>query len=69
MLGGIATAASVVNPLAIGSNPDAPPELAAYGQGVTNQLAGGLTQGVTRQAIDAVGGKEAGDRWARSRAC
>jgi hypothetical protein len=64
VLGALGTAASVVNPLAFGSNPDAPPTAAAYGEGVREGATGGLYQAGMRQLADAVGGKEAGAKYA-----
>jgi hypothetical protein len=65
VLGALGTAASAINPLTFGSNPDAPPTAAAYGEGVREGLTGGLSQAGTRKLADAVGGKAAGDAHAQ----
>ena len=49
----------------LGLSPGAAPSIDAYQQGVTSGLSGGLAHGVTRQAVDAISGKEAGDAYAQ----
>lgn len=63
--GAVTTAAGALtgNPLLVGSD-NAPPTVAAYGAGVRQGFTGGLHAGVTRQAIDAIGGKAKGDQFA-----
>lgn len=63
--GYVGTALGAISPLTIGLNPDAPPAIAAYGAGIKEGLTGGLAEGLTRQAVDAIGGKERGDAYAQ----
>lgn len=46
--------------------PSLPPGLQAYVHGVSEGMTGGLAEGGLRQAIDLVGGKQAGDAYART---
>lgn len=62
-LGIVSTAAGALNPLAIGSDPNAPPTAAAFGAGVREGLSGGISDVVTRTAADIAGGTKAGDRY------
>jgi hypothetical protein len=64
VLGGIAAATGVLNPLLAGASPDAPPTVAAYGEGVREGRTGGLFQAGSRKLADAVGGKAAGNAYA-----
>lgn len=68
VLGGVTAATSALttgwNPLTVGSTPDAPPTLAAYGAGVSNQITGGLLEGGVRRGLDYFAGKEASDHYA-----
>jgi hypothetical protein len=66
VLGGVTTAAHLLtgNPLLAGTNIDAPPTLAAYGQGVREGLTFGASEVAGRKAAEAIGGKAAGDKFA-----
>lgn len=59
-------AAAALGPagLLLHSAQNAPPVAAAFGAGVHEGVTGGLSSGLTRQAIDAIGGKAKGDAYA-----
>ncbi len=66
--GAVNTVTGLVTPggaLTLGSDPNAPPEVAAYGHGVSEGLTGGLLDAGIRKGIDAVGGEAVGDRYAQ----
>lgn len=69
VLGGINTGlAAAMGPagyLALGADSGAPPEAGAFSGGVFNGVTAGLGHGLLRQGIDAVAGKEAGDKYAQ----
>lgn len=61
------TVAGAVNPLTFGSDPNAPPTIAAYGAGVREGATAGLFDAGMRKGADAIGGKAAGDKYAQRR--
>lgn len=64
-VGVLNTVLGATTPLTIGSSSDAPPEIAAYGAGVSQGLTGDLLDGAVRQGVDVIAGKEAGERYAQ----
>lgn len=68
-LGAVTTAVGALtgNPIAFGADPAAPPTVAAYGAGVRQGLTAGLHDAGMRKLVDAVGGKEAGEKYAAQR--